>query len=97
MTLQHGDSSVTNQNASVRHCRRTFDNVLNNRYDLTICYDLSLLNHSEAVLLVSLYILRRLLFLMIVLRLSLLNSFTFQNQRSRQRLNILHREILQID
>ena len=102
MTLQHDDSSVTNQNALVRHCRRTFENAFNNHFDLTICYDLSLLDHSEAVLLVSLCLLRRLLFLMIVLRLSWLNSLTFQNQRNhnqrnRQRSNILHREILQKD
>ena len=41
MTLQHVDSSVTDDNASVPHCRRTFDNAFNNRFDLTICYDLN--------------------------------------------------------
>ena len=70
MTLQHGDSSVKNDNASMHHCCRTFDNAFNNRFDLAICYDLSLLNHNEAVLLVGLCMLGRKLFLMIVFRLS---------------------------
>ena len=53
MTLQHGDLSVTDNK---RQCVIVVVPLtMHNRLDLTICYDLSLLNHSEAVLLVSLY------------------------------------------
>ena len=66
-------------------------------FDLAICCDLALFDHSEALLLVSHCILRELQFLMIVIRLSWLNSLTFQNQFRRQRSNILRHKKLRID
>ena len=74
----------------------TLSGMLITIFELTISYDLSLLHPSDAMLLVSLCILRRLQFLMILLKLSCLNSLTFQKFR-RRRSNILRHKKLRID